>query len=179
MMFSLRAMLLAVVIAAVFVAAFVYSSEVSAGVSVTLALALLVCGFVAIYLFPERRAFLVPAVIVGVTYGSAAFIQPLGLNRSLVTTRLLFEWWYAASDADLPQAFTSAGVTVMDKDTIYASLMDFGYYEGTSDVINDYDILQRIGHSSVAVVLAVIAGLVGSYVVRRRMHNAGSRNVQS
>ncbi len=86
-MFSLRTLLFSVVIAAAYIAAFVNRSEVWAGVSVSVARVLLGYGLFAIYMFPERRAFFVPAVMIGVLYSSVALMRPLGLNASLVTTR--------------------------------------------------------------------------------------------
>jgi hypothetical protein len=175
-MFSLRAMLLAVVVAAVFIAAFVNRSEVWSGVAVSVALVLLGCGLFSIYVFPDRRAFFVPAVLIGVLYGSVALIRPLGLNTSLVTTRLMFEWWYwrdeeAVTEAARNQGILDMGVIEsrpqdMDKDTAYAVITNDVFY-GSDVRLAEWPNLQRIGHSAIALILAVIAGLVGSYVARK------------
>jgi len=91
-MFSLRALLLAVLVSAVFVAAFLNSSSIWASVVVMLTLLLLIAALLSLYLCPDRRPFLICALIAGVTYGAAAFVRPLGFYDSLITTRLLFEW---------------------------------------------------------------------------------------
>jgi hypothetical protein len=183
-MFSLKSLLIAVLVAAVFVAAFLNRSEVWAGVAVSVALVLLGCGLFSIYMFPERRAFFVPAVMIGVLYGSAGLIRPLGLNTSLVTTRLMFEWWYWRDDEAVTEAARNQGdldVVVidsrpkdMDKDTAYTVITSDVFY-GSDERLAEWPNLQRIGHSAIALILAVIAGLVGSYVARKRAgaHGAG------
>ena len=180
-MFSLRTLLFSVVIAAAYIAAFVNRSEVWAGVSVSVALVLLGYGLFAIYMFPERRAFFVPAVMIGVLYSSVALMRPLGLNASLVTTRLLFELWYSPDrPMDFANATTRASIQPFDKELAYSILTsaatDLYYVEPLRD---EFRVLQRIGHSTIAVVLAVIAGLAGSYVARRRDLKARPNHVQS
>ncbi len=171
-MFSLKSLLISVFVAAVYIAGFLYASAIWASVIVTVTLGLLAGALVAIYLVPERRSFLVPAVLVGVLYGLAAFVQPLGLHDSLITTRMFFELWYAdkgeAADS-LLNNFATAG-TEFDKANVYTLISSEVLMMGgfiPAEVMGNFWPLQRIGHCSVAIVVAVVAGLVGSYVGRR------------
>ncbi len=176
-MFSLKSLLLATAVAAVFVAAFLNSSSIWASVIVMLTLLLLIATLLSIYLLPNRRPFLICALIAGVTYGAAAFVRPLGLYDSLLTTRLLFEWWYAGNPEGIEDFFNNNGRT--DRDNLYSVLT----YDSPIEAFippesgSDFRALQRIGHCAVALFLAVIAGLVGSYVARRRELNARPNHV--
>jgi hypothetical protein len=175
-MFSLRTLLLAVVVAAVFIVAFPNSSPIWSCVVVTLTLLLLVAALVGIYLFPDKRPFLVCAVIAGVVYGAAALIEPLGIQDSLITTRLHFEFWYDPRVSVIPPDARDLG-----KETIYQLLFERSVTTTFLPVgsAREFHSFNRIGHCAVALILAVIAGLVGSYVARRRVHHVGSNNVQS
>jgi hypothetical protein len=158
-MFSIKALLIATAVAAGFIVAFLDRSEAWASVIVTLTIALLAAAAMGIYLAPERRPFLICAVIVGVIYGSIALIRPLGLSPSLVTSRLLFRIWY-------PEQLNVAYAYWLFTDAPEpGSLL-------TAETLTAFRSFQQIGHCAVAVVLAVIGGLIGSYVARRRDFNA-------
>ncbi len=122
--------------------------------------------------FQSRRAFFVPAVMIGLLYGSVALVRPLGLHGSLVTTRLMFEWWYSGNKSDINQYvigtnFADADVT---GEVVYSILTNpvTEMYGPNQTILDEFGVIQRIGHCAVALSLAVIAGLVGSYVARKR-----------
>ncbi len=94
-MFSLKSLLLAVLVAAVFIVALLNRSPIWASVIVTMTVLLLAVALVGIYLLPDKRPFLVCAVIVGLVYGAAAFVRPLGLWESLLSTRVLHDAWFS------------------------------------------------------------------------------------
>jgi hypothetical protein len=169
--FSLKSLLLSVLVAAVFIVAFLNASPILASVIVTLTVALLVCALVSIYLFPERRPFFVCAVVAGVTYAALAFVRPLGLHDSLITTRILFEWWCEDSQQAITDFASSLGVSGSDKVNMYNLLTaEFISLRSQLPEVEGgrlWSIL-RIGHCAVALILAVIAGLVVSAVARRR-----------
>ncbi len=174
-MFSLKTMLLAVVVAAIIAAACVYRTPAWAGVVVAMALGLLIYGLSAIYLAPSKRSFFVPACIAGAVYGLAAFCQLLGFQEGLPTNRLLFELWYTE---DVQSQLKNQGNPIEFKDSAYTFLSNDFFmlplvYEGPA-VTNTFRVLQQIGHAAFAIGVAVIAGLVGSYVTRRRELEARS-----
>jgi len=168
-MFSLRTMLLAVMVAAICAAGFVYRTPMWASIVVTMALGFLVFGLAAIYFLPEKRAFFVPACLAGIVYGAAAFCQPLGLQAGLTTNRLLFEAWYSE---EMHVEFTGLGLSIDDKDVAYTMLSNDSMmlpmiFEG-AEFTNSFRFVQQVGHATIAIVLAVGAGLIGSYVERKR-----------
>jgi hypothetical protein len=178
-MFSLKSLFLVILVAAVFVAAFLNWSPLWSSVVVMLTLLLLIAALLSLYLCPDRRPFLICALIAGVTYGAAAFVRPLGLYDSLITTRLLFEWWHADDREGIDEFLDNSGMP--NSDNLYAVLT----YETPmmesfipAHVGGDFRALQRIGHCAVALILAVIAGLVGSYVARRRDLEARRKQVE-
>ncbi len=101
--FSLKSLLLSVLVAAVFIVAFLNSSFVWASIVVTLTLLLLMAAVVSSYLLPQTRPMLVCAAIVGISYGAAAFVSPLGLWDSLVSSILLYDVWYEVNQEELNQ----------------------------------------------------------------------------
>jgi hypothetical protein len=162
-MFSLKSLLTSVLVAAVFIVAFLNSSPMWASVIVTLTVLLLVAASVSSYLFPDKRPFLACALITGLIYGGAAFVRPLGLQDSLITTQVFYERWYSGRDFpartepdfDKPSLFLL--ISLPFKDTYVPKYVYEGFWES-----------QRIGHCATALTLAVIAGLAGSYVARKR-----------
>jgi hypothetical protein len=169
-MFSIRSLLIATALAAIFVVAFLDRSEAWASIIVTLTILLLAAAGMAIYLVPSRRPFLICAVTMGVTYGSIALIRPLGLSHSLVTSRVLFGIWYSEQQGNLTDVAYAYWLFIDAPDP--GSLL-------TAETMTAFRSFQQIGHCAVAVMLAVIAGLLGSYVARRRDFNARVGHVQS
>jgi len=171
-MFSLRSLLLATAVAAVFIVAFLNRSPIWASVIVTMTMLLLAVALVGIYLLPDKRPFLVCAVIVGLVYSAAAFVRPLGLWESLLSTRVLHHLWFnrdvgaAESEEDRSEVF----LMLSDDRAMYGT----GSNEELRRIWRDF---MRTGHCAVALILAVIAGLVGSYVARRRDLNARANHV--
>jgi hypothetical protein len=177
-MFSLKSLLLAVLVAAVCVAALIKGSALWASVVFTMALILLMCGLAAIYLEPEKRSFCVPACIAGIVYGLAAFCQPLGFQTGLTTDYLFFELWYTE---EMKEHFFAQGVPVESNDYVYDMLSNDLLVEPLlfqgAKTTNSFRLLQRIGHSTIAIGVAVVAGLVGSYVARWRDLKARANGV--
>ncbi len=198
-MFSLRTMLLAVVVAAVCVAGLIFQTSLWANTVATLALALLAYGLVAIYMCPEQRSFYVPACIIGSLYLVASLCVPLGLRGALITDRLLFESWNGKDGvievlsrfnpvivADARPNGTSSKKNpdaVVTDDAAYGILQDMEaiqiYIPEVWGRAVHFQSLQKVAHSTIAIVLAVGAGLIGSYVARRRDPKARANHVQS
>jgi hypothetical protein len=167
-------MMLAVLVVAVFIVAFLNASPIWASVIVTLTLLLLAIALMSIYLLPSKRPFLTCAVIMGTVYGSAAFVRPLGFYSSLLTTRIMFEQWYTTHQDDIYAwtVGTHTSLNIQDKEVLFSCVTEYAIVEG---ILGDCTAVQRIGHCAIALSLAVIAGLVGSYVARKR---AGTRGVE-
>jgi hypothetical protein len=166
-MFSIKSLLIATAVAAVFTVALLERSEAWASIIVTLSVLLLAAAAMAIYLSPERRPFLICAVIVGVIYGSVALIRPLGLSHLLVTSRLLFGIWHSEPTTEMAQ--------------LYWVLTEAPHPESflTAETMASFWSFQQIGHCAVAVLLAALAGLIGSYLVSRREFNTSAGNFRS
>ena len=179
-MFSLKSLLLATAVAAVFIVAFLNRSPIWASVIVTLTVLSLIAAAVSIYLFPAKLPFVVCAVIAGVGYGGIALIRPLGLWHSLTTSHLLFEWWLKLARDEYAVLLAAAGGPIYNEAALYWSLA--GELPEAANVLSNKAItsfrsLQQIGHCAIALILAVIAGLVGSYVARRRDVHARPNHV--
>ena len=184
-MFSLRTLFVAMAIAAICIAGLVQRTPLWANIVVTLTLCLLGYGLIAIYLSPSKRPFFVPAVIAGCLYGAAAYWQP----PSLVTDGLLFSWWYSDNSVSVDKLFRKVSEMPWNMAVMSAVLSDKP--ERIAPYLNSFGVLdllpiqaslrshRQIGHSTIAIVLAVCAGLVGSYVARQRDVNARASHVQS
>jgi hypothetical protein len=181
-MFSLKSLLLAVLVAAVFVVAFIKYSPFWASVIVMLTVLLLASALISIYLIPNNRPFLVCAVIMGVVYGTVALIRPLGLSNQLITTHLLYDWYFFDKGAEIKMQIRDTLVPNATDESVYWLLAYDLPHVGThltAHLIGAFRSLQYIGHCAIALILAVIAGLVGSYVARRRDLKTGLNDVQS
>ncbi len=175
-MFSLRSLLLATAVAAVFVVAFLNSSPIWTSLIFTLTILLLIAALASSYLVREKRPFLVCAMIAGVIYGSVALIGPLGLSRSLLISRFFFGLWLSQHDEVV------AMVPPKEREVVYRLLIEDSDSVGqylTADQSREFRSFLQIGHCAAALILAVIAGLVGSYVARRRDFDARPNHVQS
>jgi hypothetical protein len=175
-MFSLKSLLLAVLVAAVFVVAFLNSSPIWASVIVTLTILVLIGLLIAVYLVPAQRPFLVCASIMGALYLGLALCRPLGVSELLVTTRLMFNWWLIGNESEVDKYLIETGFQTGERQIAYKMLTKDFYLP--SDASIAFGAFQAIGHCAVALILAVIAGLVGSYVARQRA-SRGASHVQS
>jgi hypothetical protein len=164
-------MLVAVAVAAVFVVAFLNSSPLWSSVIVTLTLFILAIAAISIYLYPNARPFLICALMMGLIYLAAAFVRPLGFSDSLITTHAIFEWWYVGQAEDIQRWIVDPGSRGGTKGAVFTLLnYEAAYFDdqGPAGVLAHFQACQRIGHCAVALILAVIAGLIGSYVARKR-----------
>ncbi len=122
---------------------------------------LLAVALVGIYLLPDKRPFLVCAVIVGLVYGAAAFVRPLGLWVLFLSMRVLHDVWFSrdVGPAESPEDRSEVFLMLSDDRTMHGT----GSNGELSRVWRDF---MRTGHCVIALILAVIAGLVGPYVAR-------------
>jgi hypothetical protein len=184
-------MLLAVVVAAVCIAGLIQRTSLWANAVATLAFALLAYGLVAIYMLPEKRSFYVPACIVGSLYLLVSLCVPLGLRGALVTDRLIFEWWNGkdgvvemlsrfdpviVADASVRSSKTNPDAVVAD-DAAYAILQDAEsiqvYIPELWAKAADFQSLEKVVHSAIAIALGVSVGMICSYVARKRAGDHG------
>ena len=176
-MFSLRALFLSIAFASVCIGGFVFQTAVWASVVLTMALGLLIYGVAASYILPDKRSFFVPACAAGIIYALAAFCQPLGVRDGLITHRLLFDWWCVQHSDEMGQVFRSLNAEYPDRELAYSVLSKnvetIPMIPSISQLAVNVRSLEQIGHSTIAILLSVVTGVICSYVARKRLRGSG------
>jgi hypothetical protein len=166
-MYSLRSLLLIVGVAALGSAALIYRTSFWACLIVSLTLGIFLFGSLRIYSDPPKRPFWIPCLLVGLPYLAIALVGVLEIDKHLITSRFIFQIWYAGADPELAAKWGAAylqGPSDFEETFYYfvlpsgAMTWDIGLVE--QSVVHEFRRVYAVAQSLIALGLGALVGAV-------------------